>query len=532
MKIDSVKTVRASILLSVCLFALSSALSFAQQTNSPILANIDLLGASNTNGTGASLPLDARLKAHLMSVLSTMPSRDQKALTEKKILIAADYFFHTNFRILDNPEAQHDELFESLVRGWAERYDLVIIGQLPLPSDLNLNAQRALLNMDITEPPNGLFSSLTRGGFLKQSRVVNATLKKLSRKGALPKDNVVLVPHELFFNATLGYPAKGIAKLDAKSLFSDSFHFNDRGQAAYINIVLLPVLSRELSLSRPIEKLKEVDVESEQIVEIYKSLSLGKEDFVNRKTGTYFGIKLDPKQHNIENALLEISPSEVIDASDTEALYKAIEKIDDEDRVADIHFLRGIALLIHLGSISEESPVGIPVSWRESQNDTDSPVLMLNLVQQLAYLNFPLLPTEPTNSRALQFQSWGSDYWKSYGWVFGNGVGGKLFRQSLPTLNADYRKDVPELDVPGTNYFWNVDVNPTDPTRISVTHVVFPMLRHNNEIQAVPTERLATISPPWLERVENLYPSQVKLIYKFDLEIIDNETSDQTKNPR
>jgi hypothetical protein len=513
----------AKIALSLTL-AFSPLSIFAQQDN------LVFMGASNTNGTGSSLPLDIRVKSHLKSVLPKMSINDREKLEGKKVLIAVDYFFHTNFRALDNPNALHAELVEALVRQWSEQYDLVIVGLLPLPENLSANAKDALIRLNPNQAPKGLYTNLTQDGFLNQARTVNKTLQRLAKDGALPKGNFVLAPNERFFNAILGFPEQHSDRINSEKLFSDTFHVNDKGQATYINRVILPVLSQELGLSQPIKAMPEVDIKKDHIIEVYKKLSLGTDAFANRKSGAYFAKMLDLDQSRLEQATLEIPASffgtdgktEYVHPSDTDKIYELLSKIDSDVHKTEIHFLRGIALVMHLSSESGEAPIGFPVSWRDAPSANESSSFMMNLTQ-LAYLNFVLPATELSNPKAMRFQSWGSDYWKSYGWTFGTGLGGRLFRQSLPSFEDRLKKDVPVYDIPGSNYLWTADISESDPKRLSVTQVIFPMLRQNGEVQEVPTERLATLKAPWLERVPSMYPDQVKLIYKFDLEVIDTK---------
>lgn len=206
------------------------------------------LGASITDGTGATRPLLQRLHQHFAAADVDVT----RLMGERSVLIAYDYFFPSNFPLLDGSPETAARAATAILEDWISRHDYIIVGNL-----LDLKALRPTARemLDAQEAPpryqnlRNVYAWLYKHSN-PRTHAAQAVTRALAEFAAALPDRVFIVPTEDFVN-TIDFKRGGYVgargecpAVPPNHMFADQIHFNDRGQALLYNIGLKPALER------------------------------------------------------------------------------------------------------------------------------------------------------------------------------------------------------------------------------------------------------------------------------------------------
>lgn len=400
-------------------------------------------GASITGGTGASLPIQMRLRHHLqennIDIESLMP--------DQSIFIMADFFFPTNYTNLSSASEQEirDDV-RSIILERLSQHQFVLAGLLPTSSDIN---QELLSEVSPDHPTRFVLSFLESDEVTKRNtKAVNQTLRELAEQN--PK--MILLDQHEFMQNLLDHPEQ------AMSRFPDRIHPNDNGQADYINRVILPALNQIPDIKNMIPELKMRNAYQELLQKLNQLPYVGAvttdfaeqamgaqaqsaQDFINRKPGLYWADMGGAEQMigQLENSLT--LPSSPLDQ------YR---DFGEKDLVAIRDAIKGYSsILAH----------GFPLSL---SNSSGSPSVTLQLTQAFFYTSIELKEVSPGSG---VFEAYGYDFW----------------------LSVD--KDMP----PKVNYYFQVTLDPENPDKFDLLWRIFPLVRDDEGkiLQETPLMRKA-----------------------------------------
>lgn len=206
------------------------------------IKEIDFLGASITRGLLAAVPLETRIEEHLVK------EPDLATIKQNKTLFALDYFFVTNFGALSKPNADVEKLVQIQIQNWlkskmngTEPYDFVVVGLLPVPETTNSitsQAQLAFLNSARGHHLSGVYRMINNC-CLANAKKVNRYLRSIANSPSNPNSKIYLFDLTSVIEWYIARPGLNTRELYGKV---DNIHINSRGQAAFYNIGLIPIL--------------------------------------------------------------------------------------------------------------------------------------------------------------------------------------------------------------------------------------------------------------------------------------------------
>lgn len=398
------------------------------------ILGLDFVGASNTNGTGASLPIEIRYEKHLNDHPGVKEAILEK-LASKNALVAIDYFFPTRFRELNESSVNLEEKVEDVFSKWLKKYQTIFVGVLPTKTELSPFALEW-----IDRNPESSAANIVRevsGETLDRANKVNSLIRNFASRN--PKQVRILKTTELIeqwakqssshnplsdFSAWLpniiGGSADGVIP-SVDDSFVDKVHFSDKGQAFYFNAVLKPAFEEFWNVVIPSIETK--NLSQEEGIAIYGEFLDDPSGFVNRQAGTYWASLADSEQlKNPEFHRAEGSSSEW--------------SKEGRNRLTVIKDI----IAKQSGEISG-FPIIVP-------KDAVRGRIGLQLSQVLFY-TLIYLEGEPPSS-------WGYDYWFSYTWNAGSAT------------------------IPGTNYYFELRKSPEDPLALSLKWLIYPTVEFSD----------------------------------------------------
>jgi hypothetical protein len=338
-------------------------------------SNIEVRGASNSAGSGATLPLLARIRDHLVISFEDKKLIDNATmmrLSKSRILIAADYFFPTNFPQIKKDSKTVKIETEKMIKSWLSNFDLVMIGLLPTWGDLDPDIKQFVIETDYGGYKNIL-------DILDQYRtnisVINSVIKGFAKNSSkikmLKLDKMIVVSKDQFDGKQMLYSFP----IPAGPFNSDKLHFSDAGQAFFLNTVILPELSDKIPPIMSTGKVSKL-----QMVRALKTILNSKDRFLNGEDGGYWVEFINPKQFLSENA---------------------------DIRGASTETMKPIMKIIAVINENAYSRPGFPIYIQRTQ---DNHIISLDLSSALFYTKIDL--KEIANGI---YEGWGYDYWMSAG---------------------------------------------------------------------------------------------------------------------
>lgn len=202
-----------------------------------MLSGLDFTGASITRGFRAGLSLEARYKRQLL----TEPLPTQMRINSMRTIIALDYFFVTNFTGLQiGTDQDFIHSLEAVLSSWLAENDVVIIGLLPVESELS-NEMRAFIHSERGRPfvsPFALIGSCCA----PRAAIVNRRLRDLASSNR----RIYLFD---WSNVIESYRLSPQLLPAPSELFADRLHINRIGQRVLYNLQLKSLLEQVWGVS-------------------------------------------------------------------------------------------------------------------------------------------------------------------------------------------------------------------------------------------------------------------------------------------
>ncbi len=420
--------------------------------------NIDALGASNTTGSGNSLPLIARLRDHLDVNVTNSDLRRQ--LSHTRTLIAGDYFFPTNYSFLMQPGFNHRAKVNEILTQWNQEYGLILVGVLPLWESLNVDEQNVARSLDKGGYKNILDTLET---YKTAVRTVNATLVQFAKKHPdkvklLNLKNMITASSDFYNNNTAAYNFP----IPANAFHADNLHFTDHGQAFFLNSVVIPVFNPEIPPLVETGKQISNQMRRRGLSRILDS----RDNFLNGVNGGYWASFTDSNQFFQKSAIIANG-----DAPDMQPLLNVMYVIE---QVADTRD-------------------GFPLYLRFDSNSKEINEVMLDLSSALFYTRITLKKTTPDT-----FEGWGYDYWLS----------AKILSPFNPPPRVNYHFVLKKTKVPGLfDLEW---------TLFPMVNGQSQWLQKNHQTESV---RLDSISADFIQQIKSR--SGHSVTYKVQAQIQD-----------
>ncbi len=423
-------------------------------------------GASISAGTGASLPMQMRIRHHLQKNGVDL----QTLMQGKSFVLMPDYFFPTRFTALDSQSKEELEAnFRQAVFNQLSRHQYVLVGLLP-ESNWYTDSTWAGLSSDhpVKFVTNFLESSETRK---ENVRYLNSLIQRL------PDENsafIVLDPKP-FLDSLIARGDQAI------SFVPDRVHPNDKGQILFYNDVILPGLNKIPALYQRIPRMPDRGaysdgvktlsqlpyvgfLASDFVEEAISSQVLSSNDFENLKEGLYWA--------NYQTGY-------VAELKDESALITTGTLDNYSESIAELEGIHGV-----VSSLAGLIPKGFTVAVNKH---SDGVSLSLNLAQALFYTSIEL---KEVAKGAGIYEAYGYDFWAS---------------------SNDSK----------VNYYFRVTLDPTNPTEFDLHWEVLPLLRDDTGIliQPDPLLRLGYIDAEFQRQLELLRSKLPRLEYDLRLKV-------------
>lgn len=457
---------------------------------------ITTVGASITAGTGASNPLMWRINQHFL-----INGVDAKALLgDKKVLIAYDYFFPTNFQQqLDDPAVDVEKIVKETLLAWSAEYDYVLVGDL-IDRDALGPDGRKMLDADTASSPRYENLRNIYGWIYKtsprRSRAAQAVTQAIQSFAEMHPGTVLIMRNAEFVNgvdfADGGYRVDmdgSPALLSPDSLFADAIHFNDSGQAFLFNTVILPQLGRIPELQGRIPPMVYSDPRSAEVSSTRRHHVGDPQKFAQADPGTYWATidGISPVWYAVESVADTVSFGAVGVrnplAKDNAKLFVPSGGVEAHPHMAsDVATLKEIRSGIAAGSFLASG--GFIVKIQEGPSGT---AIGLDLRQVLFYTMIFSNRTGPDT-----YLGYGYDFWSS----------------------------VDKKTPPITNYVFKLEQDAQDRTKLNVTWRLIPLLTVGGLLQPTRHVREATLDRKWVEEIEANAEKYPYLEYHFTLSIV------------
>ncbi|PWU20750.1 MAG: hypothetical protein C5B49_03765 [Bdellovibrio sp.] len=342
--------------------------TWATQQQRPV-PNLSMVGASNTKGVGASLPMEMRVRHHLQATVSP-----ESLARLPRTLVAFDYFFPTNFPALDSNQ-DLTPLVHAALDQMVSHHDIVLVGLLPTRDQFSSRAVQwlAYQNDSSFSFIVDYLSSAPRGD---RSREVNRILREYARTH---KQVQIVKVTDMVENLAEEW------KWRVSQFFFDRLHFSDQGQALFFNSVLKAPLQNLLGTK--VSDMPVCDLGREESLAIRALFTDSVEKFMRREKGEYWVTFEDPSQF----AKPAFNP-----AADS----AATNLVESNRR------LKNLAEIIQKNGLKID---GFPVSIFATGQGVSH--VALDLTQALFYTQILL---GLVSGHKDVFENWGYDHWLSY----------------------------------------------------------------------------------------------------------------------
>lgn len=425
-------------------------------------------GASITAGTGASLPLQMRIRHHLQSNNIDV----EQIMGDETFILMPDYFFPTNFPEIDTlSEAEVSALVHDLVRKKLETYDYVLIGRLPHQEDFEASRLQRLPD----DHPVAFVLDILESN---EQRLLNVEAINRSLAEVDPLDGVIVLNLANFSKELIQRGEK------ASELLPDRIHPNNNGQALFFNKAVLPGLDEVPALQGIIPEIAQRNAWQQTISKLNALPFTGRvasdfaeiaiqeqvqsaEAFQNRKRGLYWLGFASGQKANLR-------------------AHDSLKRSEDFPQEYAGQIAKLEAIKQKIGTLSGFAPNGFTVSILEGENGRS---LVLNLAQALFYTSIELQETAPGSN---VFEAYGYDFWAS--------------------VNSE--------NPPRVNYFFRAELDPNKPGSLNLEWQVLPLVVDQNAQldQPDPLLRLGYLDPRAEDRLEELREDLPRLEFLLELE--------------
>jgi hypothetical protein len=467
----------------VGIFSAAQMISNAQHTGLPLDSSvIHFDGASITAGSGASLPLQMRLRDQFQRQAIDLQTY---ADAGQKFIFLLDYFYPSNFTELDHDDASFVEAeVRRIVQARLSEFDFVVLGLLPESKKLDTQKLQAAPE---NHPVRFVLNSLESSERTKRNaQIVNQTLKNLERE--FPDQIRLADP------TALSEKLLALTETDALAFFPDRIHPNDNGQAFFINEFLLPAVS-DLPGFNQLKPIPYISSYQEALA------TANRVPGVRRLVTAHFADQAIRAQSKEEREFIERVPGLYWISIESSAWWgKNPFNSDTALRIPDnsaTHFDRAISELSRIqagiSSLAPFMPSGFTIALIDREHGRSA---VLNLTQALFYTSIELRETHEGSGI---FEGWGYDFWSSQ-------------REN---------DDDPLEDSPRTNYYFRLSLDESNKTSARLTWWVLPMLQDESGQlrQATPVLRLGELPEEVRAELEKTHESMPRLVYEIPLRV-------------
>lgn len=442
---------------------------YARNPTDKKVVNTD--GASITAGTGASLPIQMRIRHHLQSNGIDI----EKIMNGKDLVLMPDYFFPSNFPEIDklSPDEMTKKV-EQIVHSHLEKYDFVLIGKLPTEGAFD---HGTLASVSENHPVRFVLTILETGEVRKANVVaINDTLDELGKL-----DGVIVLDPTEFSNVLLSMGER------ASDLMPDRIHPNNNGQALLFNTMILPGLNQIGRLNGAVPPMTQRNA-WQQAIERLNSLPV-----VGRVATDFSELAIKAQVQTVSSFKvrtpglywLKFGEGQTDVLKDDSSLVVPNELPNQYGAsIAELKAIHGA-----VKSLVPFMPNGFTVTIINNEEERS---IALNLAQALFYTSIELKETAPGSNI---FEGFGYDFWSS-----------------VDTENP-----------PRVNYFFRASLDETDGSKMKLNWEILPLIRDEGGqlLQEDPLLRLGYVDSEtqvYLEQHRNDLP---RLEFKLELKITD-----------
>jgi hypothetical protein len=466
---------------------------------------IEMMGASNTAGMGASLSFPDRVNEYL----KTVPAQEKSALQNKSTFIAFDYFFPTNFSAINDSNQDHLAAAQEIIQKWEEKYDHVIIMKLPSDQDeMSERIQKYIESAGQMNPYKNIIKVLSEDQIASRVQSLNRLIDKMA------KDSQKI--HSVGFSGIYKYidrysysrrnraaRRKRPRVINPSSLFADPLHLNDLGQAVFFNSIILPKLNGIFASKLP--PMKVATFSEEKVREIIRSKLCDSDTFMQQDGCQYWVVLKDPSQYKLKNAKLHIPASYMQDnksvslsADKKRRIWNTIDDIETDFARKSTLDVMAIAEIVDGNGESAEKGLMIKVLNNREK-------VYLDLSKVLFFTTFPIFREQGSDT----YSNWGYDHWLSYKYLY--------TRWSYSGMYTD-QSMIGRLKspAPGTNYKIEVDFDRAA-KELKLKWRIYPTVKNQPDEQS----RLEYIPEPHLSEVTENQEEYPYVEYELDFKLDD-----------